>query len=136
MVCAHCRSAAGTANLIIPCLGDFPSNIVIYAPVKEVLFVHELHVRFLSCRLELSVCDHTIYCFVRLGGARAIFYGLLSPPHYLRRNQILKALSQDILPYPVLTLKLQAYFQGKANEILVKRSLPYLEVRTLAKLIG
>jgi hypothetical protein len=42
MVCAHCRSAARAANLIIPGFGNSSHDFVVDTPVKEVLFVYEL----------------------------------------------------------------------------------------------
>jgi hypothetical protein len=49
MVYAHACSAAGTANFTISGLGNFPHNLVIDTPVKEVLFIYELYVNFISC---------------------------------------------------------------------------------------
>ena len=134
MVCAHACPAGGTFNLIIFGFGYLPYNLVIDAVVKEVLFIYELYVNFFSRRLEFFGCDHTIYYSVQLGRARAVLYGLLSPPYYLRRNQALKALSQDILPYSIFDLELRAYFQGKVNEIFIKKRLSYFNVQSSAKI--
>jgi len=46
VVSAHCRPTAGTANFIIPGLGNFPHDFIVDSPVKEVLFVYELYVNF------------------------------------------------------------------------------------------
>jgi hypothetical protein len=54
MVCAHACSAARTANFIIPSLGNFSHDFVVDMPVKEVLFIYELYVKFSGIPVKIK----------------------------------------------------------------------------------
>jgi hypothetical protein len=54
VVHAHACSAAGTANFIIPGLGNFSHDLIMDAPVKEVLFIYELYVKLSGIPVKIK----------------------------------------------------------------------------------
>ena len=69
MVYAHACPTAETAPFRTFGFRNFSHNLAIDAPVKEVLFIYELYVTFSGGCLEFFVSHHTVYYFVKFGGA-------------------------------------------------------------------